>query len=56
MKKQTIQDKFEEILKEPEFFSINGLLKSDVMLAMQLAYNIGLKNGRDIKCKTTPTK
>lgn len=34
-------DKFEEILQGPEFFSINGMLKPEAILAMQKAYQLG---------------
>ena len=36
-----LREKFEAILKEPEYFSLNGMLKEDTFLAMQAAYNLG---------------
>jgi len=37
---EELKVKFEQILNEPEFFTLNGLLKSDTMLAMELAYRL----------------
>jgi len=39
-KQSEINERFEAILNEPEFFSINGLLKPEALSAMQQAYNL----------------